>query len=231
MNRFLRTFILSAVVVGLTACASTPAPPPTLQTGPEAEVTVDGLVRVDNAVVPVAYRKPDADLRPYTRVLLDPVEVAYQKDPGNRRRSTMGGGQQNFALTPRQMENFRGWFHEAVVEALTGDGGYELVTEPGPDVLRVSASLIDLVVRVPTETAGRQDVYTRSYGLVSLIVELRDSQSGEILVRAADRRDPTRNTDVRLAEVNPTFVRADVQGMFRHWADLLRERLDGLREG
>jgi hypothetical protein len=202
-----------------------------MQTGPDAEVTIDGLVRVDNAVVPVVYVKPDMDLTPYTRFMLDPVEVAYQKDPGSTRQSGPGGGQGNFALTPRQMEEFRNSFQEAVIEALTRGNGYELTTEPGPDVLRITASLVDLVVNVPTErTAGRQTTYTRSYGLVSLIVELRDSQSGEILLRAGDRRDPTRNTDNRLAEVSPAFVRADTQRLFRHWADLLRERLDAIRE-
>jgi hypothetical protein len=231
MNRLLGRTIMAGALLAGTGCASTPAPPPTLQTGPDAEVTIDGLVRVDNSVIPVAYVKPDADLTGYTKFMLDPVEVAYQKDPGNTRQSGMGGGNENFALTPRQMENFRTAFQEEVVQALTGDSGYELVTEPGPEVLRITASLVDLVVRVPTErTAGRQSNFTRSYGLVSLIVELRDSESGEILARAGDRRDPTRNTDNRLAEVSPAFVRADVQRLFRHWAELLRERLDVLRE-
>ena len=138
----------TGILVAVAGCASTPTPPPTLQTGPDAEVTVDGLVRVDHAVVPVAYRKPDMDLSQYTRFMLDSVEVAYQRDPGNRRRSPMGGGGDNFALSPSQMETLKGMFHEAVVEALTKDDGYELTTEPGPDVLRITASLIDLVVRV-----------------------------------------------------------------------------------
>jgi len=200
-----------------------------MQTGPDAEVTVDGLVRVDNAAVPVSYWKPDMDLTGYARFMLDPVEVAYQKDPGNRRRTGTGGAEENFALTPRQMDRFRGWFQEAVVEALTEYGGYELATVPCPDVLRITASLIDLVVRVPTEMAGRQRSFARSYYMVSLIVELRDSESGEILARAGDRRDPTRNTDFSLAEVSPVYVKADTEAMFRHWADLLRERLDALR--
>jgi len=221
--------IWTGIFVSIAGCASTP--PPTLQTGPAAEVTTDGLVRVDNPVVAVAYRKPDIDLTPYTRFMLDPVEVAYQKDPGNVRRSGTGIGDENFALTPSQMESLRGRFQEAVIEALTGDDGYELTTEPGPDVLRITAALIDLVVRVPTEMSGRQDVYTRSYGLVTLILELRDSQSGEILVRAGDRRDPTRDTSSSLASVNPAMVRSDTNRLFRHWADLLRERLDAFREG
>jgi len=229
MNSIMRRILLAGTLVALTGCASTPAPPPTLQTGPDAEVSIDGLVRVDNAVVPVAYRKPDMDLTQYTRFMLDPVEVAYQKDPRNRRQAGLGGAQANFALTPRQMEDLRGWFQEAVVDALTEDGGYELTTEPGHDVLRISASLIDLVVSIPTQTAGRENTFTRSYGQVSLILELRDSESGEILVRAGDRRDPTRNTANRLTRVSPGFVRADTERMFQHWAELLRERLDAFR--
>lgn len=218
-------------VVVLAGCATTPPPPPTLQTGPEAEVTVDGLVRVDHAVIPVVFRKPDIDLTGYQKFMLDPVEVAYQRDPGGRTTSGYGGGAQgNFALTPRQMETFQGLFHDAVVDALTKDGGYALTTEPGPDVLRITASLIDLVVNVPTQGgAGRSETYTRSYYQVSLILELRDAQSGEILVRAGDRRDPTRNTDVNLARVSPTYVRADTERMFEYWANLLRERMDAFR--
>ena len=199
-----------------------------MQTGPDAEVTIDGLVRVDNAAVPIVYWKPDMDLSPYKRFMLDPVEVAYKKDPGNRRQSSFAGPDDNFALSPSQMESFRSMFQEVLVEALTRDNGYELVTEPGPDVLRISASLLDLVVRVPTAQSGRQDVYTRSYGEVSLIMELRDSESGEILVRAGDRRDPTRNTDLYLTEVSTSMVRADTRRMFTYWANLLRERLDAI---
>jgi len=232
MNDITGRIIVAGTFLLMTGCASTPTPSPTLQTGPDAEVTIDGLVRVDNAAVPVVYVKSDMDLKPYTRFMLDPVEVAYQKDPGHTRQSGTGGGEGNFALTPRQMEAFRSAFQDAVIEALTRGNGYELTTEPGPDVLRITASLVDLVVNVPTEQlGGRQTTYTRSYGLVSLILELRDSQSGEILLRAGDRRDPTRNTDYRLAEVSPVFVRADTERLFRYWADLLRDRLDALREG
>jgi hypothetical protein len=128
------------------------------------------------------------------------------------------------------METLKRLFREAVVEALTKDDGYELTTEPGPDVLRVTAALIDLVVSVPTrQDAGRQESFVRSYGLVTLVLELRDGQSGEILARAGDRRDPTRDTTGRLARVSPTFVRADVRMLFEYWGELLRERLDALR--
>ena len=178
----------------------------------------------------LAYVKPGMSLQGYTKLMIDEVTVAYQKEPRSSRQSP-GASEQNFALRPSQMDNLKSWFHEAVVKELTKDDGYEIVDAPGPDVLRVSAYLVDLVVRVPTEkTAGRQYTRARSYGEVTLVLELHDSESEEILGRVADRRDPTRNTDNSLAIVSPTYVKADVERLFGYWANVLREGLDRVRE-
>ena len=214
----------------LAGCA-TASGPPTLQTGPDAEVTVDGLYRVDNSLVAMAYMKPDMDLRGYTAIMLDPVAVAYQRDPGGRTSGAPGAGAANFALNANQMDNLKSWFQEAVVEALSGDGGYRIVDTPGPDVLRITAELIDLIVRIPTQGAGsRGRMAVRSYGEVTLVLEARDSQSGEILARAADRRDPTGNPTDELVQVVPGIVRANTRTLFEFWAGILRERLDELRQ-
>jgi len=200
-----------------------------MQTGPEAEVTVDGLHRVDNSVMALAYTKPDLDLRRYTQFMLDPVTVAYKRDPGDRRSSATPGREPNFALRPSQMEELKSVFHEAVVEALTEDDGYELVETPAPDVLLITASLVDLIVRIPTETAGRSRSAVSSYGEVTMMVELFDSETGEILALVAERGDPT--TSARnLSYVSSAYVRSDTKRLFEHWADLFRERLDEVRE-
>ena len=227
MKLHARSIFGAATLVAMAGCSSTP--PPTLQTGPEAEVTVDGLTRVDNPLVAVVYRKADVDLTPYTKFILDPVQVAYQTDPQGRRQSTGGGGAGNFELTPSQMETLKRLFREAVEEAMTKDDGYELTTEPGPDVMRVTAELIDLIVSNPTQSAGRQTNLTRSYGQITLILELRDSQSGEIYARAAERRDPTRGGGEDMVRVSPAFVQSDVRSMFQAWGGVLRTGLDAIR--
>ena len=83
----------------LAGCSSTPPQAPTIQSGPDAEITADGLYRVDNSVMPLAWMKPDMDLRPYTAIMIDPVEVAYQTDPQGR---TRGGSvyQPTFPIWP-----------------------------------------------------------------------------------------------------------------------------------
>ena len=220
---------LGAAVI-LAGCASTP--PPTLQTGPDAEVTVDGLYRVDNSVMARAYMKPGWDLRGYTAMMIDPVTVAYRTDPRGRQRDPLGGAASgNFALSDTQMENFKNAFQETVAEAMSGDGGLRIVDTPGPDVLRITADLMDLIIAVPTrEAATATRAVARSMGAVTLVLEVRDSQSGEILARAADRREPGATSGLEATRVSPTFLRSEYRRLFEYWATLLRDRFDELRE-
>ena len=223
MNHWIRNLLALCALVAFAACGG-PQPLPTI--APNAEVTVDGLYRMDNTVMALAYAKPDLDLSPYTAFILEPVEVAYQKDPLGRRRSSPN---ENFALSESQMADLKRMFQEEVQEALTDGDGYRLVRDPAPNVAIISPYLIDLVVRVPTDRpGGRTDMYADSYGEVTMVVELRDSESNEILVRVGDRQDPTRST-YELAEVSTTFIRSDVTRLFRHWATTMRERLDQIR--
>jgi hypothetical protein len=185
---------------------------------------------VDNSVMALAYIKPDLDLRRYTQFMLDPVTVAYKRDPGNRRSTATPGREPNFALRPSQMEELKSMFQEAVVEALTADDGYELVETPAPDVLLITASLIDLIVRIPTETEGRSRSAVSSYGEVTMMVELFDSETGEVLALAAERADPTRLGARQLTQVTSVYARSDTKRLFEHWAGVLRERLDEVRE-
>ena len=228
----MRRSLVALGAAGILAGCASASGPPTLQTGPDAEVTADGLYRMDNSLVALAWMKPDVDLRGYTAIMIDPVTVAYQRDPQGRTRSLGPGDPRgNFALTPTQMENLKSYFGEAVTEALSGDGAYRIVDAPGPDVLRITAELIDLIVRIPTQTtSARGGMAVRSYGEVTIVLEVRDSQSGEILARAADRRDPTGNSAGGFVSVRQSFVTNDVRRLFAYWAGLLRERFDQLRE-
>ena len=115
---------------------------------------------------------------------------------------------------------------------VTTDDGYQLVDAPGPDVLRISAYLIDLVVKVPTEkTSGRQQSAASSYAEVTVVFELHDSESEEVMARVAERGDPTTTGGAsNLTNVNPTFVRADLTRMFEYWAEILRKGMDKIHE-
>jgi hypothetical protein len=71
MKSLLVGAVSAGVLVATAGIASAQdAPPPMkVQTGPDAEVTVDGLHRVDNSLMALAYVKPDMNLQGYTRPL------------------------------------------------------------------------------------------------------------------------------------------------------------------
>jgi len=66
-------------------------------------------------------------------------------------------------------------------------GGYQVVTEPGPDTLLVIPAIVDLYITAPdTNVAARSRTYTANSGRMTLVLELRDSVTGETLARVVD---------------------------------------------
>ncbi len=57
------------------ACTTAPA---TIQTGPDAEVSFDGLHKVDNSQADFAWAKPDFDISNYTKIMLVGAGVEYR---------------------------------------------------------------------------------------------------------------------------------------------------------
>jgi hypothetical protein len=228
MNTKFAIIAVVASTIAIAGCESTPARGPTIQTGPNAEVTVDGLHRVDNSKMALAYVKPDVDLSSYTKIMLGPVSIAYKKEPRGTGKMRTAHHDSNFAMTPQQTEKMKGLFQESAVDALTSENGYQVVSQPGPDVLRVSCELIDLVVTVPTEEPiGRSRTFAESYGAVTLVVELRDSETGEIFARVADRKEPGSNFGMN--EVSRVTVTSDLKRLFKFWSGYLREGVDKVR--
>ena len=155
----------------------------------ELETSYDGLQRLERSVMDEVYLRPDLDLRSYTSVMIDRVSVAYKRQPPPPAASMRAtGSRSNFALTDRQMEELENIFNESFVRALTKGEGWQITDSPGPHVLRLQPELIDLVVKVPTrQGAARTDFFVSEIGEVTLVIELRDSETREILARGVDR--------------------------------------------
>jgi hypothetical protein len=131
-------------------------------------------------------------------------------------------------LRESQLDDLRRYFSEDFTKELQQKGGYNLVSQAGPGVLLVRAALINIDITVP-EQRGRDDVYVTSSGDVTLVAEFRDSQSGELLARAADRRLIEKSGGMAY-ESNPLNNVANTRRLFRQWASLFRERLDQAHE-
>lgn len=215
----------SLLSAGCATTTESEAPLPTMQTGPNAEITFDGLHRLDDTIAQFVWARPGLDLREFDQALISPVAISYKNEP--QRRTRRGGS--NFALTPRQKAGVKQLFQDVVVEELTRDNGFTIADEPGPTVLQINAELLDVVVSAPPEPfAGRSRIYVRSFGGATLVGELRDSETNEILVRVVDRK--TVDSRGWPKDVSTDFGnRSELRSMFRFWASNLRKRLDQVR--
>jgi hypothetical protein len=190
----------------------------------------DGLVEIKPKHLDAVSLRPGTDFSSYTKLMLDPVEVAFAKDWArdyNRNAATLSQRLTDAdlaRLAAAARENFTEVFAEACRNA-----GLEIVTAPGPDVLRVRAGILDLAVAAPDiASSNRSRTFTMEAGRATLFLEARDSVTGALLGRALDRR-ATRNTG-RVQVSNSVTNLADFRVLFRQWADISIKGFRELRE-
>ena len=218
--------LVMAVAAMCVACA---APQPTIQTGPDAEVTFDGLYPVENSQADMAWARPDFDISGYTKIMLvsEGIEYAPAK---NKARTTLERSREGpYFIDDDQRARFEALVREVFLEEMSKIERFEFVTEPGPDVLMVRGGLLDVesyIPQDPMDAMGRTSVYLSRIGEATLVLELRDSESGAILARSIDRRaaEPIGGT---FTDSNRVTNAAELRRLIRYWAQRLRESLDG----
>jgi hypothetical protein len=180
----------------------------------------DGLVEVKAKKMDAAYLAPGADFRPYTKVIIDPTQAAFNKDWMKRMKDSTRGVSNRITqedadkIIAAAQSNFDDIFREAFEEA-----GYPVVTAPGPDVVRVSTAVVNLYVNAPdTMTPGRSRTFTTDAGEATLVMEVRDSMTRALLARVLDRRE-TRGTGQMQMTSSVTNL-SDFRMLFKQWASI-----------
>ena len=104
-------------------------------------------------------------------------------------------------------------------------GGYEIVEAAGPDVLRIAPHIIDLDIYAPDlNSSVNSRSYVRSAGRMTLKLQLIDSETGDLLAEASDRREaPDRGYAQWANRVSNT---AEARNLLKSWAKALRARLN-----
>jgi len=215
---------LILLIGGLAGCAGST---PTLDTSAEAKVTFDGLHEVKGARADEAWARPGIDLTQYSKIMLQGAGIEYRPggESGRSWSSRSRGGP--YEVSERQKEQFRALVISVFLEELAESQHFTLVDEAGPDVLLIRGSVLDVVSWVPPEPIGRGEVFISKVGEATLVLELRDSITETVLVRAVDRRAvETHGLYGNLSSSSPVKNQADVKRVVRNWAQLLRERLD-----
>jgi hypothetical protein len=184
----------------------------------------DGLVRRPDARIDAVFVRPDAELVAIRSVMLDPVQISFAAnwDPNQGRRSQAGrlNADDLAAIKTRLGDLFQDTF-----KAELARGGFSVVDVAGPDTVRVSPAIINLFISAPGDsTVGRTRVYTSDSGRATLVMEIRDSVTGEVLARAVDGRNG--RFSGQMTWTNRQTNMADAQHAIGIWANALRRGMD-----
>jgi hypothetical protein len=213
---------LGATVVCAQLAAAQAATAPLSKAHASSAWAEEGLQPLKVNGLDVVYARPGADLGAYAKILLGPLTVAFQRDwerngaPGSRKPVSAADAQ-------RIRDRLAQLVRAEVVQELAS-GGYQLVDAAGENVLEVDLAIVNLQVNAPDIGVGRTTSYAVSAGEMTLVAELRDSATGEVLMRVFDRAlarewfRPQRITSVDNA--------AEARAAARAWARALRTELD-----
>jgi hypothetical protein len=216
-----QSMVIALAALMFSGCATAPA---TIDTSPEAEVTFDGLHPVVGGSMDQAWARADFDLSGYSKVMVQGAGVEFRPG-GEKRRMRDIGPAGHYAVTVQQKERFREQMGTAFLDELSKSENFTIVDEAGPDVLLVRGGLLDVVSYVPPEPVGRSEIYLSRIGEATLVLEIRDSVSDAILLRAVDRR-AAEQLGGQLSNSNTVTNSSEFRRVARRWAGLLRDGLD-----
>jgi hypothetical protein len=219
MNSGFRVLLACVFLGGCAASRTTPIDEPS---------TLEGLQRVRVDGIDAVYRRPDANFSQYRRLLIRDVDIAFTRGWEQQQNSATRSWTQEDS--DRIRHDLRELFTEVAKRELQSRGGYELVNQPGPDVLEIRPSIIDLYIAAPDTSRTDTGIvrrYTTDAGRMTLIAELRDSMSSEVLARAFDKKEAmhTQQWEWTTSVTNSQKARIAIES----WASTLREALDGAR--
>ena len=159
-----------------------------------------------NPNIDSAYIATDADFSQYDQLLVDDMGIFF---PESTR------------MSEQELARIRQIFRESFMKELSE---YEITREPGPGMLRVTASLVDLRDATYGEIPKlRRDMRDAARpGALLFLMELRDSGTDRVLARAGDSDTAPRFASGENREPDWTAVESAAQ----RWAALFRAFLD-----
>jgi hypothetical protein len=191
---------------------------PILATGSDAGVTEEGLHRVDPSFMEAAWVRPDLDLSRYTRILLMPTAVQYREVPEQSYNARTRLRVAEFPLDDDEKEWLRDAWRRAVDARFAREESYDIYNGVGSDVLVVQGFLVDVVSRIPPNAVGSNYTLVKDPWSVTVVLELRDAMTAELLARTIDRRNAQGLLDAGA-------VWMQTEDLVERWAEVLSDRL------
>jgi Protein of unknown function (DUF3313) len=224
----MRTWILRTpwIVAASLSLAGVMSTVPMLSAAAQPPAEWDGLTRMPDKGGDHVYLLRQADFSGYTHVRVAPVQVSFDENwqPNRGSRSVQR------TLSNDDMERLREGladeFHKTFEEQLTR-AGYMISAEDGDHVLDVAPAIVNLYITAPNtqQTPGRSRTYVSNTGRMTLILELRDSVSGQLVGRVVDTQSGRRSgRGFNLA--SPVTNLADARSAITSWGRATVEAID-----
>ena len=224
MRRRIRMTLLSAVAgLMLLWYAGGSGAQLVLKVGPDAEITADGLHRVEGTTIDAVWVRPDLDLSRYTKIYMMPTDIHFREVEDRLYSVRARASETEFPVSDTMKARLRNLFSETFSEELAEVSSYEMSDEVGRDVLMVQGLLIDVISGVPPDIPGSSVSTIRWAWEASMVIQLRDSMSNDVLARTLVRR-----------RVDGPMQAASVWGLtgpvVRDWSQLLCSHLEELSD-
>ena len=186
-------------------------------TGGAPASTSEGLELVpETEDIQQVWMKPGMDLSKYRRVYLVEPSVAFRKNwlkDQNR-------GHPSMRVKPSDMEDIASDLQALFIEVFTEEllaAGYTFSEVRDHDVMVIRPAIIEVSVNAPDiQVPGTTDVLTSSAGAMTLYMEIYDSVSEQLLVKAADTATDREAGSMQLQK--KVANRAAFKRMMKPWA-------------
>ena len=185
------------------------------------EANFEGLVTVSSRTFELAQVRPGVDFGAYSRLLLGVPEMAYR---------TPDRAEREVPLTEEQKDRFRDGLIAAFDDEFADFRTLQLTAEPGASTLRLDVRVQDIVASVapqPVGRSGRAAAMMEASGDAVIVIELRDSQSNEILARGVDSGSAG-GAAIRTSDAELTTRFKSAENLVSEWAKKTRAGLEGL---
>ena len=188
------------------------------------EISIEGLTLVEKDRRGEIYADSDIDWSIYSQIQLDRATVAFRKH-WKRDQNRYDP----FKVKDRDVEKIKSdlsdLFNEVFTEELSSAGGYTMTDAAGDSVMTIKPQIVDLDVYAPdTMRTGRSQSFTEQAGRMTLVLQVYDSVSGDLIAKASHRQDAPRYGYAQWT--TSVSNKAEARRMLQKWATALRTRLD-----
>jgi hypothetical protein len=169
-------------------------------------VTTTSFKVVDSPNIEAGFIATDADFAKYDRLTTDDMGIYFPAGKGP---------------TTEDQAKLRQIFRDAFLGELEG---YVITEEPGPKTMMIQATLIDFrnTTSADSLSVRRELRDIARPGALLFLMEMKDSESGRVLARAADSASAPK---ISYSEESTTDWTA-VEAAAARWAGLFRQFLD-----